>query len=161
MSPAGWAPNRAPWPAARGGRDAPPLPGAHADADGRFGVWAIEVRDTGVLVGSVLFKPAADSDASPTRDVEVGWHLHPDSWGHGYATEAARSAMDRAFAAAVTEIYAVVYPGNERSVRGDPPPRHAAARPPDRWYGGITLNAFVATNPTPTTARAPAEPPRP
>ena len=101
------------------------------------------------------------ADGTPSDDVEVGWHLHPDAWGRGYATEAARSAMDRAFAGGLAEIYAVVYPGNDRSVAVTHRLGMRPLGPQTRWYGGITLNAFVATNPTPTTARAPAEPPRP
>ena len=46
----------------------------------------------------------------------MGWHLHPDAWGHGYATEAARALVAREFAAGTSEIYAVVSPGNEPSM---------------------------------------------
>jgi RimJ/RimL family protein N-acetyltransferase len=31
------------------------------------------------------------------RDWEIGWFVHPDEWGKGYATEAARRVMDFAF----------------------------------------------------------------
>jgi RimJ/RimL family protein N-acetyltransferase len=48
--------------------------------------------------------------------IEVGWHLHPDSWGHGFATEAARAVLDRAFADGLDEAIAVVRPGNAPSV---------------------------------------------
>lgn len=79
--------------------------------DERFGCWAVERRD-GVVAGTLLLKPLPNG----VGEVEVGWHLHPDSWGHGYATEAARAVVERAFAAGLPEVYAVVRPGNEPSL---------------------------------------------
>ena len=79
--------------------------------DGRYGCWAIECADSSVA-GTVLFKPLPNG----VGEVEVGWHLHPDSWGHGYATEAGRAVIDRGFAAGVPEVYAVVRPGNRASM---------------------------------------------
>ena len=64
--------------------------------DERYGCWAIEPPD-GPVAGTVLFKPLPNG----VGEVEVGWHLHPDSWGHGYATEAARAVIARGFAAGV------------------------------------------------------------
>ena len=32
-----------------------------------------------------------------TRDWEIGWMVHPDEWGKGYASEAARRVLDFAF----------------------------------------------------------------
>ena len=79
--------------------------------DERYGAWAIE-RPDGVVAGTVLFKPLPNG----VGEVEVGWHQHPDSWGHGYATEAARAVIDRGFRMGVPEVYAVVRPGNAASV---------------------------------------------
>jgi RimJ/RimL family protein N-acetyltransferase len=79
--------------------------------DPRFGCWAIE-REDGVPAGTVLFKPLPNG----VGEVEVGWHLHPDSWGCGYATEAARAVVERGFAAGLPEVYAVVRPGNTASM---------------------------------------------
>jgi RimJ/RimL family protein N-acetyltransferase len=59
----------------------------------------------------VLYRPLPGESG----DVEVGWHLHPDSWGHGYATEAARAIVERGFGLGAPEIYAVTYIGNEAS----------------------------------------------
>jgi RimJ/RimL family protein N-acetyltransferase len=84
------------------------------ELDDRHGCWAIECADghrDGRIAGTVLFKPLPDG----VGEVEVGWHLHPDSWGHGYATEAAAAVIERGFAAGVPEVYAVVRPGNEAS----------------------------------------------
>jgi len=79
--------------------------------DPRHGAWAVE-RPDGVVAGTVLFKPLPNG----VGEIEVGWHLHPDSWGHGYATESARAVIDRGFRAGVPEVYAVVRPGNDASV---------------------------------------------
>jgi RimJ/RimL family protein N-acetyltransferase len=103
--------------------------------DPRLGVWAIEVRDTGRVAGTVLVKFLPNSDGSPATDVEIGWHLHPDSWGHGYATEAGRGAADHAFANGVPEVFAVVYPDNAASLAVC---RRLGMRPiglTRRWYG--------------------------
>src|SRR3954467_13275877 len=74
-----------------------------SEQDARFGCWAIELGD-GTVAGTILLKPLPNG----VGEVEVGWHLHPDSWGRGYATEAARTVIDRAFAAGLPEVYAVV-----------------------------------------------------
>jgi RimJ/RimL family protein N-acetyltransferase len=84
---------------------------AVAAQDDRFGCWAIE-PPAGPPAGTVLFKPLPNG----VGEIEVGWHLHPDSWGHGYATEAARAVIDRGFSAGLPEVYAVVRPGNEPSI---------------------------------------------
>ena len=81
------------------------------DLDERFGCRAIELPD-GAVAGTVLFKPLPNG----VGEVEVGWHLHPDSWGHGYATEAARAVIAQGFEAGLPEVYAVVRPGNEASL---------------------------------------------
>jgi RimJ/RimL family protein N-acetyltransferase len=104
--------------------------------DGRFGVWAIQVRDTGVVAGTVLLVNLPESE-----EIEVGWHLHPDSWGHGYATEAARGAIAKGFAEGLREIFAVVRPDNERSLAVCRRLGMTHLGPSDRWYGQ-TLELF-------------------
>ncbi|WP_310962761.1 GNAT family N-acetyltransferase [Nocardioides terrisoli] len=73
------------------------------------GFWAIEVRETGVVAGSVILLtlPNAEHD-----EVEIGWHLHPDSWGRGYATEAAAAVLARGFAHGLPEIFALTHTDN-------------------------------------------------
>jgi RimJ/RimL family protein N-acetyltransferase len=120
----------------------------YADHGGRYGTWAIQVRDTGQLVGTLLFKPLPGPDrAVLTDDIEVGWHLHPDSWGHGYATEAARGALDRAFAAGLPEVYAVVSPGNDASMAVARRLGMTGIGRRTDWYGGEELETFVLRRP--------------
>jgi RimJ/RimL family protein N-acetyltransferase len=104
--------------------------------DERHGAWAIE-RPDGIVAGTVLFKPLPNG----VGEVEVGWHLHPDSWGHGYATEAARAVIDRGFSTGVPEVYAVVRPGNEPSMAVCRRLGMTALGRLRRWYD-VDLEAF-------------------
>ena len=83
-----------------------PLPGDESDAVARrlmeffdqgLGPWAVEVPGEAPFIGFV--------GAWPTREelpfapaVEIGWRLARSYWGRGYAPEAARAALDDAFA---------------------------------------------------------------
>ena len=49
---------------------------------------------------------------------EVGWALHPDAWGQGYAYEAARASMDYAFdVLGWTDVIHSIHPDNVASQR--------------------------------------------
>jgi RimJ/RimL family protein N-acetyltransferase len=75
------------------------------------GRWAIERRDDGRLVGGGFLLPLP-----PGRDdLEMGWQLHPDMWGHGYATEAGRALARWAFDEGFDEVFAVSLPVNARA----------------------------------------------
>jgi RimJ/RimL family protein N-acetyltransferase len=62
--------------------------------------------------------------------VEVGWHLHPDAWGNGYATEAARAVVADAFSRGQRRIVAVTHPDNK--------PSHAVCRRVGMQHLGTT-----------------------
>lgn len=120
----------------------------NATFDDGFGIWAVQRRDDGLVVGTVMLKPLPGVDeAKLTDDIEVGWHLDPECWGHGYATEAARGAVERGFALGVEELYAVVAPGNEASMRVA---RRLGMTPVGRrrdWYGGTEVETFHLARP--------------
>ncbi|MHA7126043.1 GNAT family N-acetyltransferase [Janibacter indicus] len=92
-----------------------------------MGIWAIDLD--GRMVGTILLKPipvsgsplAADprtmdlAHALDSPDVEIGWHLHPDVWGRGIATEAATRVLDHA--SGLPRVVAVTHPDNEPSQR--------------------------------------------
>ena len=83
-----------------------------------LGIWAITLRN-GEHVGTIPLEMAPlSSEQKPgplSDDHEIGWHLHPKHWGHGYATEAAAAVLQRAYAAGVAEVVALIHPENERS----------------------------------------------
>ena len=75
------------------------------------GRWAIELTGEGRLVGGAILLPLPpDND-----DLEMGWQLHPDSWGQGYASEAGRAVARHAFDEGYDEIVAVARPANTRA----------------------------------------------
>jgi len=88
-----------------------------ARSEGRpgAGFFHVSVRETGAPAGLVLLISVPASEGVDRDDMEIGWHFHPDAWGHGYATEAAQAMVDRGFAHGLPEIYAVTDPANVRS----------------------------------------------
>lgn len=70
-----------------------------APAPTPLGDWAVEWLDPPPEVGAarvagrVVLFPMPGEPAT----TEIAWHLHPDSWGHGLATEAARRVLDHGF----------------------------------------------------------------
>src|SRR5215475_1952059 len=57
-----------------------------------YGLFAVEVRETGRLAGWVgLAAPAFLPEVLPA--VEIGWRLGREYWGNGIATEAARVVL--------------------------------------------------------------------
>jgi RimJ/RimL family protein N-acetyltransferase len=80
------------------------------------GIWAVTAADR--VIGNLLLKPiqlsAGERPAVPD-EVEIGWHFHPNAWGHGYATEAASAVIERAFAQGLDRVLAVTHPENRAS----------------------------------------------
>lgn len=78
-----------------------------------YGQWALIERSTGEFVGRAgLWQP----DGWP--GLEIGWVLGRPYWGHGYATEAARSAI--AYAADQLDadhLISLIRPENSPSIR--------------------------------------------
>ncbi|MGO3150812.1 MAG: GNAT family N-acetyltransferase [Glutamicibacter ardleyensis] len=82
------------------------------------GLWAISSRESGELFGNILLKPIPFSiDVEGEAPVEIGWHLHPDAQGAGYATEAASAVMTDAANNGLRFVIAVTDPLNAASPR--------------------------------------------
>jgi RimJ/RimL family protein N-acetyltransferase len=77
------------------------------------GQWALQEKATGEFVGR------AGSHWPEREDwpgIEIGWTLHPDHWGKGFATEAGAAARDHVFAHHdVDAIYSVILHENKAS----------------------------------------------
>jgi RimJ/RimL family protein N-acetyltransferase len=80
-----------------------------------WGLWAVEVAGGPPFAGMVgLHRARAELPFAPA--VEVEWRLHPDYWGHGYATEAAAASLRFGFdEAGLDEIVAYTTTLNTRS----------------------------------------------
>ena len=80
-----------------------------------YGLWALEVAETGEFVGFAgLAVPSFAAHFTPA--VEVGWRLARAAWGRGYATEAARSALACGFdEAGLPEVVSFTTTTNVRS----------------------------------------------
>jgi len=61
-------------------------------APGEWFQFALQLKDTGVLVGDLGFKVVPDG-----RQAEVGYTLAREHWGRGYASEAVSRLLDHAF----------------------------------------------------------------
>jgi RimJ/RimL family protein N-acetyltransferase len=114
----------------------------HDEAGRPLGHWAIEIRDSGLVIGAVALLPLP-----PGRtDLEIGWQLTPSAWGNGYGAEAGHAVAHQAFANGVSEVFAVVRLGNTRGVA-------TARRVGMEWVGetdkyyGLTLQIYRLTAP--------------
>ncbi|HEX3925109.1 MAG TPA: GNAT family N-acetyltransferase [Streptosporangiaceae bacterium] len=74
------------------------------------GRWAVERREDGRLIGGATLLPLLPDD-----EYEIGWQLHPDAWGHGYASETGRALARWAFDQGIEQVIAVVRPTNTRA----------------------------------------------
>lgn len=85
--------------------------------DHGFGLWAVEVRGVTPFIGFVgLSIPRFEAPFMPC--VEIGWRLAREAWGHGFATEAARAAVEFGFnELGLQEILSYTVPENVRSRR--------------------------------------------
>lgn len=77
-----------------------------------LGTWAIVPIDRRIPAGTVKL------DRLPGgSDLEIGWSLHPDAMGQGYASEAARCVLAHGLTLGRGPVWAVMWPHNEASAR--------------------------------------------
>jgi RimJ/RimL family protein N-acetyltransferase len=95
------------------------------DANG-FGQYAIERREDGAFLGRLGllvwdtrgWRRSTVPEAGEAAEVELGWALLREHWGHGYATEAAAAVRDAAWAdLELPRLVSLIHPDNTRSTR--------------------------------------------
>lgn len=78
-----------------------------------YGHWAVEEKASGQFVGRVGFLNPVGWPG-----FEIGWSLRRDSWGKGYAIEAARRALRYAFTELDrAHVISLIHPDNAASIR--------------------------------------------
>lgn len=81
-----------------------------------YGLWALEVVDTGEFIGFTGLNPMPDGTPG-AGGLEVGWRLAKNAWHHGYATESAKAALMVAFdGLGLDEIWSMTSVLNEPSI---------------------------------------------
>jgi RimJ/RimL family protein N-acetyltransferase len=77
-----------------------------------YGMWAVEERASGRLIGRVGFLNPHGWPAC-----ELGWLLARDAWGHGFAFEASKAAIAYGRAdLGIGELISLIRPENQRSI---------------------------------------------
>jgi RimJ/RimL family protein N-acetyltransferase len=78
-----------------------------------YGLWVVERKSDGAFLGRVgLWQPES------WPGVELAWSLDRPYWGNGYATEAAKAALDYGFMhLAVPKLVSLIDPENAPSQR--------------------------------------------
>jgi RimJ/RimL family protein N-acetyltransferase len=74
------------------------------------GRWAIELGQGGRVIGGATLLPLP-----PDEEFEIGWQLHQQEWGHGYATETGLALARWAFGQGIEQVIALVRPANTRA----------------------------------------------
>ena len=84
----------------------------------RFGhtFWVVERKEDGAFLGFCGLKRADGNGSSVAGEIEIGWRFREDSWGRGYAKEAATASLDFAFERLTTpRVVALTVEGNSNS----------------------------------------------
>lgn len=83
------------------------------------GWWALELRATGLVVGTVgAFFRETHAPGEPARHLELGWSVYRPHWRRGYASEGAAAALrDGRERLGARRAIAHIDPSNEASLR--------------------------------------------
>ncbi len=81
-----------------------------------FTFWVVERKADGAFLGFCGLKIADDLNGTIFGETEIGWRFREDSWGQGYAKEAACASLDHAFDVLKADrVFAITFNQNEGS----------------------------------------------
>jgi RimJ/RimL family protein N-acetyltransferase len=101
------------------------------------GRWCIQRQEDQRVIGGAILLPLPPGK----EDLEIGWQLHPEVWGYGYASETTYALAQWAFSQGADEIFGVVRPDNTRAAA-------TVRRNGMEWVGetskyfGLTMQVF-------------------
>ena len=82
-----------------------------------YGLFAVDLRESGRMIGFAgLSQPDFLPEIMPA--VELGWRFARESWGNGYATEAARAALEFALGDRGIEAIVSIFQRENRASAG-------------------------------------------
>jgi RimJ/RimL family protein N-acetyltransferase len=80
-----------------------------------FCLWKLLLKPEGRFIGFCGLQPI---DLDGANEIEIGWRLVKEEWGHGLASEAAAEALrDAVSRARLSRVIAMAMPGNRASLR--------------------------------------------
>ena len=76
------------------------------------------------------------------EEIEIGYRLHPDAWGRGFATEAAQAVRDHAFRdLGLERVISIIHPDNHASERVAR--KNGMTREKSTTFRGFAVNIFA------------------
>jgi RimJ/RimL family protein N-acetyltransferase len=111
--------------------------------------FAVITRATRELIGYCGFFL---QNVDGVDEIEIGYRLHPDWWGGGLATEAARAVRDYAFGTLELErVISIIHPGNLRSQRVAE--KNGLTKEKETCFKGMDVWIYALTRPQWQAAR--------
>lgn len=83
-----------------------------------WGLWKVILKQNEKFIGSVIIRPMSFFTDNPEYDnLELGWRLSRDSWGYGYATEAAQQLVQTLIErGGISKLSALAFEENTASI---------------------------------------------
>lgn len=82
-----------------------------------WGLWRVETLHNKESVGWILVRPFGFFTQNPQSDnIELGWRFKRDSWGKGFATEAALAVKEALYEIGIEKFSAIANPDNAASI---------------------------------------------